>query len=128
MPKTGEIIVWKACRSLLTDRFTHASKYVNVYVKLKIAEATQRVTPLIDKFTETIKGRVERAIVLEITDKDGNHYNSAESFVHTPQKLEYVVNMKVASNWYDDSHGVQCGEGINVHLHKDQCDYWFENY
>lgn len=110
LPK-GDTIVWKACRY----------KNINVYVKLLVTEGTKRVTV---KDLSTFKSRVEYAIVLQIIDKSNNQYLEAESFVYG-ETLRYVKGQIVKSNNFNDDPNIICGQGINVHMYKDQCDKWF---
>ena len=109
----GELIVWKACKS----------DGVNVYVKLKIPAEAKRMTPKNPSHSHRYKGRVEYAQVIQIIDKGGNEYKSAKSFVYG--SLLYEVGKEVRPNGYDNTIINECGKGINVHLHKDHCDQWF---
>jgi antitoxin component YwqK of YwqJK toxin-antitoxin module len=123
LPK-GAITVWKTCKS--------AGK--NVYVHLYVPGEARRITPvppeksLYEQMNKTnrYKSRIEFAQVLKIVDKDDNEYEEAVSCICLDKKpLVYTVGEFVYPDYYNDDVMANCGAGINVHMYKDHCDYWF---
>ena len=112
---TGDIHVWKAC---LTDCKTE------VYVKIFVPKEAKRVTPYSCQYSS----RIEYGIVEQIIDKNGNEYNSANSFVHKTNTLTYEKGKKVCADNINMSTSDECGNGINVQKYKKDCDYWFDNF
>ncbi len=119
LPRFEECIGWKACLAISSE-----GKYVSVYVKLHIFKHTDRVTA---KFADnTYKSRVSHAKVLEIKDRKGNEYDSCESFIFKNGKgLKYQKGKIVFAKDFDPHPHYSCGSGINLHLHRDECESWF---
>ena len=131
----GELIVWKAC-AVPREGTGDAKKGVNVkrgvYVKIMVPADAQRVTPL--DTDAKFKSRVEYGVVLDIesapsADGTVTHYNEATSFVYGKDRLRYVVGerVQVDEDDFEDDPNVECGAGINVHLHRDHCAVWFQS-
>ena len=118
----GEQIVWKACA---TDPVIN--KGVGVYVKIMVPQDALRVTPIDTK--RNYKSRISYGVVLAIESADGTQYDRAVSFVYTKERLTYVVGERVAvdPDDFDDDPNVECGAGVNVHRHRDQCTQWFQS-
>ena len=111
----GDIIVWKAC-------VTEDER--NVFVELMVPAAARRVTP-VDK-NSTYKARVEYGTVLSITDLKGNQFDSAESNIYHKKILKYYVGQEVRPDGFDPNMNNTCGQGINVHRHREHCLHWFK--
>lgn len=109
----GEIMVWKACCS--NNRM--------VYCKLKVPVDAKRIT--CDN-TLFYKSRVQYAYVDQIIDAiDGRQYNEAQSFVYNSDKpFVYRVGEMVVPDGFEENPALDCGKGINVHLHQYHCDQW----
>lgn len=130
----GEIIVWKAC---LHENHTNNGT-IEVYVKLKVPTEAKRVT-VYNKLSHYLyccanmpivimEGRVEYAYVEDIIDKYGRSYKDAISFVNDQRKgFLYKKNEMVypQNNEYDDNPLNENSSGINVCLHKEDCNRWF---
>jgi antitoxin component YwqK of YwqJK toxin-antitoxin module len=114
---SGKIIVWKACRHEKTD----------VYVKIEVPAEAKRLTVIEPKYEKfTYKSRISSGRVLEITDKEGNQYKDAKSFIFKDNELTYIVGEIVESeNGFDDNPLYVCSSGIYVQAHKDHCDQWY---
>jgi len=105
----GELTVWKACRS----------DGKNVIVELSVPGEAKRVTPLDPWFR--YKSRVDSATVRRITSMEGVDYKEAVSCVFRGKKLTYRVGETIRPDGFDDNPANDCGQGINVHLHRDHC-------
>ena len=120
--KEGEILVWKACRVRLTDRGRYGAS-VNVYVQIRVPPEARRVTPHDPQ--RKYKCRVEYGTVEQIVDSQGTSYPCAYSFVASTS-IVYTKGEVVRGHDFDDRIDVDCGAGINVHVHRDHCDQWFQ--
>ena len=122
---SGDVVVWKACRSVAKwyPLYGFGSLRRDLYVALLVPAEARRVTPLHGKG----KSRVEFARVLDIVDRDGNHYTEAEAcvFHNGGHHLRYVVGQEVRPDTFDPDPTVTCGHGLHVYRHRDQCDRWF---
>jgi antitoxin component YwqK of YwqJK toxin-antitoxin module len=135
MLKEGEIIAWKACKIYHErpyvdsddDEYDSADEVVDstfVFVKLLVPADAKRVTT---KNSEgRYKGRVSKAKVVEIVDERGNKYDSATSFVFSGLPITYRVDATVLPSGFNSNPDDDCGEGINVHAHKDLCEVWMK--
>ena len=128
--KYGPIVFWKACISPKISESGEKSP-VYVYVKLLVPPEAKRVTPNMtsEGLINPIKSRVEYAKVLEITDREGNKYESAWSFVSGrwyEKPFEYRIGEIVEPDSYNDDSTVSCGAGINVYAEKSSCEVWFD--
>jgi len=107
-----DIEVWKICKAGNTP----------VYVKLLVPRSARRITPINNdgKFIS----RVEFALVEKIFDRSGREYNEAKSFIYKDATITYRYGKIVKANGFNSNPQDECGQGINVHLYKDQCDIW----
>ena len=112
----GEITVWKLC-NVGNDAYA--------YVQIRVPKEAKRVTPA--DSDGTYKGRVEYGTVISITGQYGGQYQKAWSFVQGP-RTEYTVGQEVRPTFLNEDPGVECGEGINVHVHRDHCDQWIPKH
>lgn len=130
--KNGNIVVWKMCITI---------NGVFVYVKLRVPEGAERVTPLWNKNNDGIppKSRVEYAFVEDIIGKDGNSYDTCYPFVNEYPKVSLnfpyvkgeITKFMDTSNInyiFNNSIEYDCVPGIHVQKYQDQCDYWAEKY
>lgn len=109
----GNVLVWKACKT---------SDGIDVYVNLLVPEKAKRVNLV--NTEDSI--RVEYVGVISITDKLGNQYNEARSFVTPSDPLIYQVGKLVYAENFSDDMNNENAPGIYVHLYKDQCNQWFK--
>jgi antitoxin component YwqK of YwqJK toxin-antitoxin module len=111
----GIITVWKVC--------TVVGKLV--YVQLLVPADALRVTPDISLDSYRFKSRVNKAKVVEITDKDGKHYTECESCVYSDCKIKYILNEMVYADSFTSDPNIECGHGIHVFKFKKHCEQVF---
>ena len=116
LPETGEFTAYKVCKT---------ENDVNVYVELLVPANARRITSIMTP-SSINQSRVECAKVVKITDRDGKNYDECTSFVFRKKNLVYQVGETIYPDSYN-SNPEDCGNGIYVHLNKEDCDQWF-NY
>jgi hypothetical protein len=117
---SGPQIVWKACATNMTDN--PSIKPTVVYAKLLIPTEAKRTT-------FSVHGNEKRAEfveVLDIFDKEGNHYDECESFVHKKGQFKYKKGEIAKADRYNENEQSYSTHGINVYMYQDECDSWFE--
>jgi hypothetical protein len=110
--REGNKIVWKL----------GFSKNNYVFINIYVPSNAKRVTP--KQSLGMNISRIEFGIVIDIVDEKGRHYKEAESCIHIRNKLKYVVGELVFPDGYNGYPNVSSGQGISVHLYKDQCKKW----
>lgn len=107
----GDCIVWKLCK--------HNNIYV--YVKIMAYNTAKRVTT-----NHRNKARIDHGMVLDIIDEYGKHYDRATSCVYI-NDFVYEKGKMVYADSFDSNPYNDCGHGISVHKHRNQCDQWKTN-
>jgi len=109
----GDIIVYKICKTMINGIKGYC------YVKLSVPADVKRI-PFIPF---TTKSRVEKALVLEIFDREGNQYKHAYSAL-SARVFTYFVGEWAIPDSFDDNVTRSCSHGINIHMYMDHCDQW----